>query len=68
MKIIWYNPDQKKYKYGNIEDFNNELVEAENIEAYTVLMKFNKNSSSLANKVMKQLNIMNDSTKSHMFL
>lgn len=63
MKIIWYNPDQKQYKYGGTEQFNDELITSSNKDAYTILMKFDRSSNGLATKVLKQLNLINSTTK-----
>ncbi|UXX80918.1 hypothetical protein N7E81_07375 [Reichenbachiella carrageenanivorans] len=59
MHFIWYNPDLREYKYGNVADFNNEIERAYNPRAYTVLMEFDKNAEHLACKIIQQLNIAN---------
>jgi len=59
MHFIWYNPELRQYKYGNVTDFNVEIDHANNPRAYTVLMEFDKNSKSLAGKIIRQLNIAN---------
>ncbi len=63
MSIIWYNPDEQVYKYGEVEDFNDDLHASENKKLYTVLMKFNKRSKGLASRVIKQLNAINHTAK-----
>ena len=68
MKIIWYNPDQNEYKCGGAEEFNNDLMDTQNKEAFTILMKFDKGSKNLAQKVMKQLNVISNATKSSFVL
>ncbi|MEO9965395.1 MAG: hypothetical protein ABJF11_06390 [Reichenbachiella sp.] len=59
MHFIWYNPDLCEYKYGNVASFNTEIEGAQNPKAYTVLMEFDKDSKSLASKIIQQLNIAN---------
>lgn len=59
MHFIWYNPDRREYKYGNVAAFNIEIERANNPRAYTVLMEFDKDSKQLAYKIIEQLNIAN---------
>lgn len=59
MKAIWYNADQKKYKYGEEEEFDKELHIASRPEEFTILMKFNKRSSKIGSEVLRQLNMLN---------
>lgn len=59
MNFIWYNPDSAEYKYGAAEEFNQEIDAARNPNAYTVLMEFDANSSKMAKKIRKQLNLAN---------
>ena len=63
MSIIWYNPDEREYKYGDVADFNKDLRMSETQDNYTVLMKFNKQSKKLARRVIKQLNDIDHNTK-----
>lgn len=60
MQIIWYNADSKEYKFGAKAAYKAETLNSENPTAHTILMKLDSKSTSLANKIIKQLNIASE--------
>ena len=62
MRIIWYNPDEQTYKCGSTDEMSKEISASKNKSAYTVLMKFKNGSRHMAEQVLKQLNVLNESS------
>ena len=60
MHLIWYNSDLKKYKFGNQTMFNEEVLESNSPDSFTVLTTMHPNSKRLADKITLQLNIASD--------
>lgn len=59
MQVIWYNSELKAYQYGDSQSLIHALSTSESPSSIKVVMKFNDQSSRLANKVLKQLNLVN---------
>ena len=57
MLVIWYNADLKEYRFGNTMDYALEAEASADPGSYSILMKLDGASKSLANKVIKQLNV-----------
>lgn len=57
MLVIWYNADLKEYRFGNTLEFAQEAEASSDPRSYSILMKLEGTSKSLANKVIKQLNV-----------
>lgn len=56
MQLIWYNADAKEYKVGLEKDYEIDSRNSSNPDAYTILMEFEENTGTLAEKIMRQLN------------
>lgn len=59
MQVIWYNSELKAYQHGDSQSLVQALSTSESPSSIKVVMKFNDRSSRLANKVLKQLNLVN---------
>ena len=57
MLVIWYNADLKEYRFGNRLEFAQEAEASTDPRSYSILMQLEGTSKSLANKVIKQLNV-----------
>ncbi|MCV9387819.1 hypothetical protein [Reichenbachiella ulvae] len=59
MNVIWYNTDSKSYHYGCSEEFVKAVSKSGNPSALKIVMKFNNASNRLVQKVLNQLNLVN---------
>ena len=60
MKVIWYNPQQEKYKLGLPSDLALDLASSDQYDGYSVLMQVEEKDSLLARQVLKQLNTLDE--------
>jgi len=58
MLVIWYNADLKKYKFGNALEYTEEVETSTDPRSFSVLMELEGSSRSLAGKVIRQLNVL----------
>ncbi|UXP33060.1 hypothetical protein N6H18_03695 [Reichenbachiella agarivorans] len=63
MNIIWYNSELKAYSTGSSADYIKQITAAQSPSSLIILMKFDSKSKNLANKVLKQLNLVNTEMK-----
>lgn len=57
MHLIWYNSLTKLYEYGSSLDFKLLRKNFGLKDSLTILMEFTENDETLANKIIKELNI-----------
>ncbi len=55
-RLIWYNPDLRKYEWGTGTHYKELRSKSVNRDAFTLLFKFNDSNQSLANKIIRELN------------
>lgn len=55
-KLIWYNPDLKKYQWGSGAQYKELRAKSLNKDAFTLLFKFDQSNQALANKIIRELN------------
>lgn len=66
MEIIWYNPEQKQYQRGDIEEYRRLTINHPMKEAFKLLFEFNTTSVQLIDKVMESLSLcQNPQPQSH---
>ena len=57
MLIVWYNSESKEYKFGDTIEYHADLSTATDPRAFSILMRLESHSRSMAQRVINQLNI-----------
>jgi len=55
-RLIWYNPDNKRYQWGSGSIFKELRAKSPNKDGFTLLFKFDDSNQTLANKIIRELN------------
>ncbi|MEQ6168873.1 MULTISPECIES: hypothetical protein [unclassified Ekhidna] len=61
--LIWFNPDAQIYEAGPYVDYKSIATESRNQDRFEVLYEFNRETISVADKILNALNIAR--TNSH---
>ncbi len=63
MHLIWYNPDTSSYEQGPEEDYLKTKAASFNSEGFNVLYEFSKTTMHIADKIIKSLNLVRETSQ-----
>lgn len=55
--LIWFNPDAQIYETGPYIDYQSITAKSRNEDRFEVLYEFNRETISVANKILNALNL-----------